>query len=144
MTIINKSALVSFTPKQMYKLVDDIEAYPEFLPWCGKATEIHRDEHKVEASLLITHSGLNKEFTTINTLSAYNKIEMRLTEGPFKSLKGVWSFKPLGDVACKVSLELNFEFSSKIVSVTLGPIFSMIANSIVDAFIKRAEKIYDK
>ncbi|MDH5370399.1 MAG: type II toxin-antitoxin system RatA family toxin [Gammaproteobacteria bacterium] len=142
MTIISKSALVSYSPEEMFKLVDDIEAYSEFLPWCGKATEISRDEKNVEASILISHSGLNKEFTTQNENDAFDKIEMHLLNGPFKNLDGVWLFEPLGETACKVSLNLEFEFSSKIIGITLGPVFSKIANSIVDAFIKRAESVY--
>ena len=142
MTTISKSALVIHSPEEMFKLVDDIEAYSEFLPWCGKATEIFRDEDNVEASLFISHSGLNKEFTTKNKNKAFEKIEMHLVNGPFKNLDGVWLFEPLGETACKVSLNLEFEFSSKIISVTLGPIFSKIANSLVDAFIKRADTVY--
>jgi len=142
MTTISKSALVSYSPEQMFKLIDDIEAYADFLPWCGKATEISRDEKGVEASLFISHSGLNKEFTTQNKNTAFEKIEMHLVNGPFKNLDGVWLFESLGENACKVSLDLEFEFSSKIISVTLGPIFSRIANNLVDAFIKRADTVY--
>ena len=142
MTTISKTALVTHSPQEMFKLVDDIEAYSEFLPWCGKATEISRDLKTVEASLFISHSGLNKEFTTQNKNTKFEKIEMHLVNGPFKKLDGVWLFEPLGETACKVSLNLEFEFASKIVSVTLGPIFSKIANSLVDAFIKRADSIY--
>ncbi len=142
MTTISKSALVTYSPEQMFKLIDDIEAYSDFLPWCGKATEILRDEKNVEASILISYSGLNKEFTTHNKNTAFEKIEMHLVNGPFKNLDGVWLFESLGETACKVSLNLEFEFSSKIISVTLGPIFSKIANSLVDAFIKRADTVY--
>lgn len=142
MTTISKSALVAYTPEQMFQLVDNIEAYPDFLPWCGKATEIERDEKNVEASLLISHSGLNKSFTTKNSNTMFEKIEMRLVDGPFKNLDGVWIFEPLGDAACKVSLNLEFEFSSKLISASLGPVFSKIANSLVDAFIKRADTVY--
>ena len=142
MTTISKTALVHYSPEQMFKLVDDIEAYPEFLPWCGKATELSRAENMVEASLFISHSGLNKEFTTQNKNTAFSKIQMHLVNGPFKKLDGVWLFESLGDEACKVSLNLEFEFSSKIISLTLGPIFSKIANSLVDAFIKRADTVY--
>lgn len=142
MTIISKSALVSYTPEQMYKLVDDIEAYPGFLPWCGDATEIVREDDMVEASLFISHSGLNKTFSTRNRNYPFKKIEMCLLDGPFKHLEGVWIFEPLGDHACKVSLNLDFEFSSKVLSLTLGPIFNIIANSLVDAFIQRADKVY--
>ena len=104
MTTINKSALVTYSPEEMFKLVDNIEAYSDFLPWCGKATEISRDENSVEASLFISHSGLNKEFTTQNKNTAYEKIEMHLVNGPFKKLDGVWLFEPLGETACKISL----------------------------------------
>ncbi len=142
MTTISKSALVSHTAKEMFKLIDDIEAYSDFLPWCGKATELFRDDKNVEASLFISHTGLNKEFTTQNKNTAFEKIEMHLANGPFKNLDGVWLFEPLGDTACKVSLNLEFEFSSKIISITLGPVFRKIANSLVDAFIKRADKVY--
>lgn len=142
MTTISKSALVPFTPEQMFQLVDDIEAYSEFLPWCGEATEIERDENYVEASLLISHSGFHKAFTTRNSLEKNHKMIMKLVDGPFKHLEGIWSFDSLGDHACKVSLNLDFEFSSKIISVSLGPIFSKMANNLVDAFIKRAEDIY--
>lgn len=142
MTTISKSALVSYSPVDMFKLIDDIEAYPDFLPWCGKATEISRDEQNVEASILISHSGFNKVFTTQNKNTAFEKIEMHLVNGPFKNLDGVWLFEPLGETACKVSLNLEFEFSSKIISLSLGPVFSKIANSLVDAFIKRADTVY--
>lgn len=142
MTTISKSALVTYSPEEMFKLVDDIEAYSDFLPWCGKATEISRGEKSVEASLFISHSGLNKEFTTQNKNTTFEKIEMHLVNGPFKNLDGVWLFEPLGETACKISLNLNFEFSSKIVSLTLGPVFSKIANNLVGAFIKRADNIY--
>lgn len=142
MTTINKSALVPYSPEKMFKLVDDIQAYSDFLPWCGKATEISRDDKNIEASILISHSGLNKEFTTQNKNTAFDKIEMHLVNGPFKNLDGVWLFEPLGETACKVSLNLEFEFSSKIIGITLGPVFSKIANSIVDAFIKRADSVY--
>ncbi|MDH5601519.1 MAG: type II toxin-antitoxin system RatA family toxin [Gammaproteobacteria bacterium] len=142
MTTISKSALVAYLPEQMFKLVDDIETYPDFLPWCGNATEISRNEKNVEASVLISHSGLNKEFTTRNTNTQFSKIEMHLVNGPFKNLDGTWIFEALGDSACKVSLNLEFEFSSKLVGITLGPVFSKIANNLVDAFIKRAETVY--
>lgn len=142
MTTISKSALVSHSPEEMFKLIDDIESYSDFLPWCAKATEISRDENNVEASVLISHSGFKKEFTTQNKNTAFSKIEMHLVNGPFKNLDGVWLFEPLGETACKVSLNLEFEFSSKIIGITLGPVFSKIANTLVDAFIKRADVVY--
>ncbi|GMR16157.1 MAG: type II toxin-antitoxin system RatA family toxin [Gammaproteobacteria bacterium] len=142
MKTISKSALVLHTAEEMFRLVDDIEAYSDFLPWCGKATEISRDETNVEASLLIAHTGLNKTFTTKNKNTPFQKIEMHLVNGPFKNLDGVWQFEPMGETACKILFNLEFEFSSKIIGITLGPVFSKIANNLVDAFIKRADTVY--
>ena len=142
MTTIHKSALVPYSAEQMYTLVDDIPAYPEFLPWCSGSKEITRREDEVEASLDIAHSGVHKSFTTRNRLEKNRSIEMQLVEGPFKHLNGVWRFEPLGDAGSKVVLDLEFDFSSKLLGMTFGPIFSKIAGSLVDAFIQRAQKIY--
>lgn len=142
MTTIKKSALVPYTAEQMFLLVDDIPAYAEFLPWCKGAKEIQRSEQEVEASLEIAHSGVHKSFTTRNRLDKPQRIEMELVEGPFKKLHGVWTFEQLGDSGAKVSLVLEFEFSSKLLSLTFGPVFGKIAGSQVDAFVQRAEKCY--
>lgn len=142
MTTIHKSALVPYSAEQMYKLVDDVETYPDFLPWCKAAVEISRNANEVEASLDFSHSGVHKSFTTRNRMQPGESIEMQLVEGPFKHLNGVWRFEPLGDAGSKVGLELEFEFSSKLLGMTFGPLFSKIANSLVDAFIQRAQKVY--
>jgi len=142
MTTIHKSALVPYSAEQMYTLVDDIPAYPEFLPWCSGSKEINRREEEVEASLDIAHSGVHKSFTTRNRLEKNRSIEMQLVEGPFKHLNGVWRFEPLGDAGSKVVLDLEFDFSSKLLGMTFGPLFSKIASSLVDAFIQRAQKVY--
>ena len=142
MTTIHKSALVPYSAEQMYTLVDDIPAYPEFLPWCSGSKEINRREDEVEASLDIAHSGVHKSFTTRNRLEKNRSIEMQLVEGPFKHLNGVWRFEPLGDAGSKVVLDLEFDFSSKLLGMTFGPLFSKIASSLVDAFIQRAQKVY--
>ena len=139
---INKSALVPYSPDQMYALVDDITAYPQFLPWCHHAEEHHRTGEQVEASLEIAHSGLHKSFTTRNLLYPHGRIEMSLVKGPFKTLRGVWRFDPLGNEGCKVSLDMDFEFSSKIMGITFGPLFSKIAGTLVDSFIERAKVVY--
>lgn len=139
---INKSALVPYSPDQMYALVDDITAYPQFLPWCHHAEEHHRTGEHVEASLEIAHSGLHKSFTTRNELVPHERIEMSLVKGPFKTLKGVWRFEPLGDEGCKVSLAMDFEFSNKLMGMTFGPLFSKIAGTLVDSFIERAKVVY--
>lgn len=142
MTTIEKSALVPYSAHAMFKLVDDIDSYSSFLPWCGSSKELERNEDEVEASIEISHSGLNKSFTTRNRLQKDKVIEMRLVDGPFKHLQGFWQFEQLGDNACKVSLSLDYEFSSKLLGLAVGPVFNQIANSLVDAFCQRADSLY--
>jgi len=144
MAIINKSALVRYSASQMYELVDDIDAYPEFLPWCKNATVLSRDEDEVHATLALSRGGIHKTFTTCNRLQKGKMIEMRLVDGPFQHLEGFWRFEKLGEGACKVSLDLEFEFSNRLLDVTLGPIFNQIANSLVDAFCERAVNSYGR
>lgn len=142
MTVITRQALVPFGAEQMYRLVDDIEAYGEFLPWCGGASILSRTPEQVDASIQIEHSGLKKSFTTRNTLEPWTAITMQLVEGPFKQLHGAWHFHSLGDEGCKVSLRLEFEFSSKLLAMTFGKVFNPIAGSLMDAFIQRAGDVY--
>jgi ribosome-associated toxin RatA of RatAB toxin-antitoxin module len=146
MTVINKSALVIHSPEQMFHLVDNINDYPEYLPWCDNSEELHRKDNQVEARIDISHSGFKKSFSTRNKLSSFDSIEMELLEGPFKYLIGTWSFEALGDKTepqgCKISLHLEFEFTSKIVGMTFGKVFGKIASSMVDSFTDRANKIY--
>ena len=144
MPTIHKSALVRFTPTQMFDLVNDIDAYPQFLPWCGGSRVLSRDAEEVRATVDIAQGALRKSFTTHNRLQTNKMIEMRLVEGPFRRLEGFWRFDTLGEQGCKVSLDLDFEFAGKLVSMAIGPIFNQIANSLVDAFCKRAEQIYGK
>ena len=144
MPIINKSALVPYTALEMYTLVDDIVAYPEFLPWCGASEVIERNEDEVKASILLSRSGLNKSFTTLNRLQSGKMIEMRLVEGPFRHLQGFWRFESLNESASKIMFDIEFEFSNKLLAMTVGPVFSQITNTIVDAFTKRAVEVYGK
>lgn len=144
MATISKSALVNFNAAQMFELVDNIKAYPEFLPWCGGAQELTRNEDEVRASVNIAHSGLNKSFTTRNLMQKNKMIEMSLVDGPFKHLHGFWRFDALADDACKVSLDLEYEFSSKLIGFALGPVFAQIANTLVDSFCQRAKTVYGK
>ena len=139
---IQKSAIVPYTVAQMFALVDDIASYSDFLPWCSRSEVIARTIDIVEAELTISYSSLNKTFTTRNINTPDTNIEMQLVEGPFKHLNGHWEFSMLGNEGCKVSLNLSFEFSSKILDMTIGPVFSQIANSLVDAFTERAGKVY--
>lgn len=143
MSSINRSAIVPYTPAQMFLLVDDIASYPQFLPWCSGSREHERSEDVVRATVELAKGKVKKSFTTLNRLQSGKMIEMRLVDGPFKHLEGFWRFHPLQDgKACKVQLDLEFEFSSKIVALAIGPVFTTVANSLVDAFVARAHSKY--
>ena len=139
---INRTALVNYSAEQMFQLVDDIAAYPEFLPWCGGAEEHNRNEQQVEASVVIQKGSINKSFTTQNRLTKPNLIEMTLIDGPFKKLHGEWHFEALSAVACKITFTMDFEFSNRLVGMAVGPVFNQVANTFVDSFVERAKAIY--
>lgn len=128
----------------MFALVNDIDAYAGFLPWCRSSRVLARSADEVTAVIEIAHGGLHKSFTTLNRLQQDKMMEMRLVEGPFRHLEGYWRFDVLGEQACKVSLDLDFEFSSRLVGLAMGPIFTQIANAMVDSFCKRAREVYGK
>jgi len=140
---VNKSALVQFSAKQMYKLVDNVDEYHNFLPWCSQSKEQERKDGFVVGSVTIAKGGVNKTFTTKNILHEYRLIEIQLVDGPFKHLQGSWSFVALKEDACKVSLDLEYEFSSKILDLVVGPVFNQVANAMVDSFVKQARVAYD-
>ena len=142
MAHVNKSALVPFSVEQMYKLVDNVDNYHKFLPWCSESHELERKDNVVVGSVTIAKGGVNKTFTTKNTLHQYELIEIELVDGPFKKLQGFWRFDALKEDACKVSLDLEYEFSSKILSLVVGPVFNQVANSMVDSFVKQAKVAY--
>lgn len=142
MTVIKREAMVSHTPGQMYDLVNDIERYPEFLQWCAK-TDVHsRTDDEIRATLSLAWGGLQKSFTTLNRLQKDKMIELRLLDGPFHHLEGFWRFEHHNTTGCKVSLDMEFEFAGKLISMAFGPIFSQVANSLVDAFCKRAQQLH--
>jgi ribosome-associated toxin RatA of RatAB toxin-antitoxin module len=142
MKTINRHALVQYSAAEMYALVDDIDAYQTFLPWCKSSKVLSRDEDVVRGSIQLNKGGIDKTFVTCNRVKKNKMIEMRLEEGPFHHLEGFWRFDALDESACKVSLVLEFEFSNKILSLTVGPVFNQIANSLVDAFVTRAADVY--
>lgn len=142
MAVVNKSVLLAFSAEQMFALVDRIEDYPQFLPWCGGTEVRSREGNEVIATLKINYHGVKHAFTTKNTNTPFSEIRMDLLEGPFKHLHGTWRFKPLREDACKVEFELHYEFSSRLLDQLIGPVFSMIANSFVESFYKRAEVVY--
>ncbi len=143
MVTINKNALVPYTPEQMFGLVDDINAYKIFLPWCSDSIELERGIAEVKATVELSKGSIKKSFTTHNILKKHNSIEMQLVDGPFKKLHGFWYFKSLqGGSSCKIELDLNYEFSNRLVSMAIGPVFTTVANNLVDSFIERAKTLH--
>lgn len=139
---VSRSALVSFSAKQMYDLVNDVAQYPKFLPGCADAKILETSEKAMVASVYVSKAGISKTFTTANTLIENEAILMKLVDGPFKSLTGGWHFTPLDDTACKVELKLDFEFSSKMIELAFGRIFNELTNNMVNAFTERAKQVY--
>ncbi len=144
MAHISRNALVPYSPEQMYVLVDAIGDYPQFLPWCRSSHELERDLDQVKASIEIAKGAINKSFTTLNRMQKNKLIEMSLVDGPFRHLHGFWRFDELKPGACRVSLDLDFEFSNALVSFAIGPIFNQVANTLVDSFVERAKQVYGK
>jgi ribosome-associated toxin RatA of RatAB toxin-antitoxin module len=142
MTIVQKSALVKFSARQMFDLVNDIEAYPKFLPWCSGSRIIKRAENVVEAELLIAKGGFKKAFSTRNRVDENDTISISLLDGPFSRLEGVWNFTPLREDASKISLDLEFEMSGKLASLAFGAVFNQICNTMVSSFTSRAKEVY--
>jgi ribosome-associated toxin RatA of RatAB toxin-antitoxin module len=142
MAQVEKSVLVPHSAEQMYLLVDAPERYPEFLPWCGGVDLIERDEKTTVATLHIDYHGLKQKFTTQNTKTYPTLMDIKLVDGPFRHLEGVWRFIPLADDACKIEFRLHYEFSSHLLEKIIAPVFSHIANTFVDAFVSRADNLY--
>ncbi len=142
MTAVHKSALVKYSAQQMFQLVSDIEAYPDFLPWCSGSRILSQQGDVVEAELQISKAGFNKSFATRNRSEDHNKLVMTLVSGPFSSLDGVWSFEPLREDACKISLDLEFEMQGKLANMAFGSMFNQICNTMVSSFTARARQVY--
>ena len=142
MPSINKSVVVPYSPAQMYTLVNDINAYPEFINWCEKSEILSQDADEIKATLHLSVGGLQKSFTTRNRLQPNKMIEMRLVDGPFHHLEGFWIFETDGDNHCKIRFELEFEFSNKLMGIAAGPVFSQMTLGLVDAFSQRAQEVY--
>ncbi len=142
MPVVKRSKESVFSPEQMYGLVNDVRAYPEFLPWCAQADVLSEDKDEVRATLHLAKGALRKSFTTCNRLQHNKMIEVRLVSGPFRHLEGFWCFEGTENNGCRVTLDLEFEFANRIISTVIGPIFSQIANTLVDAFCARADELY--
>ncbi len=142
MARVEKSVLVAHTPERMFDLVDRVEDYPDFLPWCGGTTLRWRDEVTTVATIHIAYLGVRHSFTTENTKTRPREMRIRLQEGPFSHLEGDWTFVPLGDDACKVMFRLDYTFSSRALETVLAPVFDHIARTLVDAFVHRADEAW--
>lgn len=142
MARVEKSVLVAHPPERMFDLVDRVEDYPEFLPWCGGTELKTRDEQHTVATIHIAYMGIRQHFTTENHKSRPREMRITLQDGPFSELEGDWSFIPLGDDACKIEFRLHYVFSSRVLETLLAPVFSHITNSFVDAFVRRADAVY--
>ncbi|MBK8018279.1 MAG: type II toxin-antitoxin system RatA family toxin [Betaproteobacteria bacterium] len=139
---VDRSVLVEYSAEQIYTLVERVEEYPQFLPWCGGTVVEARDEAVTRAAIIIDFKGIKQRFTTANAKQWPRRIDMRLVNGPFKSLDGAWHFHPLAEEACKVQLILRYEFTSRLLEKVVGPVFEHIATTFVDAFVKRAGQVY--
>ena len=142
MAVVEKSVLIAHSAQQMFDLVDRCEDYPQFLPWCSQARVEYRDDQKTVATLYISYLSVRSHFTTENEKLIPQRMTLKLVDGPFRRLEGLWCFTPLADHACKVQFRLSYEFSSKLFEKIIGPVFSQITNTFVDAFVKRADDIY--
>jgi len=141
MARVEKSVLVAHPPERMFELVDRVEDYPDFLPWCGGTELKLRDEHRTVATIHIAYMGIRQSFTTENIKTHPREMRITLQDGPFAELEGGWSFFPLGDDACKIEFQLQYVFSSRLLETVLAPVFSHITNTFVDAFVRRADEV---
>jgi ribosome-associated toxin RatA of RatAB toxin-antitoxin module len=140
--VVERSAMVTFTAKQMFDLVNDVGRYPQFLPWCTGARVEDRSDTERVASVKVARGVLRMEFTTRNTLKRDAQILMHLIDGPFRNLIGEWRFDAIGERGSRVSFRVEFEFKNRLTAAALGAAFEAVCNSIVDAFVLRAQKIY--
>jgi ribosome-associated toxin RatA of RatAB toxin-antitoxin module len=135
---VKRSALIAETPARMYRLINEIERYPEFVPWCTGAVVESRTAAEVVATLTIRRGPLKTEFTTRNLLEPDRRVLMQFVSGPFRVLEGLWTLSPLGDLGCRVELEMRFEFANRLAGALFEPLFEDTAASLVDAFVARA------
>lgn len=137
-----RSALVPYSSREMFRLVDDVESYPDFLPWCSDAVIEEQQDESTVATLELHKSGMTKRFTTRNSRRPYSAIDLDLVGGPFRHLAGGWRFRDLGEGGCEVSLDVEFAFDNRLVDMMFGPFFEDTCKSLVDAFIRRAAEVY--
>lgn len=142
MARVGKTVLVPFAAKAMFELVDDVESYPEFLPWCTGARVLESRSDGKTARLDIDYHHVRFHCTTANTNRPSESIGIALKDGPFRRLHGEWRFVPLGPSACRVDFELTWDFATVLLERAFGPVFGHIANTFIDAFVRRAESLH--
>lgn len=145
MKTVQKSVLLWYSADEMYALVTDVARYPEFLPWCDRSRVIEQDGAGMTAEVGLAFGGLRQSFTTRNTHVRGREVRLKLVEGPFSRLDGIWKFNPLGETgerACRVELELQYDFDNFALKTLVGPVFDKVAATLVEAFVKRAEQVY--
>jgi len=139
---VSRSALMPFTSMQMFDVVNDVARYQEFLPWCSASDILSKDAGVMLARLTIAKGGVSQQFTTRNTFTEPDAIDLHLVDGPFSTLDGRWRFQALGVDGCKIEMSLRFEMNSRILGAMLGKVFEQAADTLVDAFCRRAEQLY--
>ena len=142
MRSVRKSVLVPYRAQQMFDLVERVEDYPKFLPWCGGARILQQTTEETLARIDIDYHGVRTHFTTANRNQPPDRIVISLRDGPFRRLDGIWQFRALSDSACKVEFELNYEFATPVLEGLIGPVFGRIADSFIEAFVKRAVAVH--
>jgi ribosome-associated toxin RatA of RatAB toxin-antitoxin module len=140
--LVERSAIVTFSPAQMFALVDDVARYPEFLPWCSGARVEKISETERLASVKVARGLVRTDFTTRNTLERDARILMQLVDGPFRALTGEWRFEGIGDRGARVSFRMEFEFKNRLSAAAFGAAFETLCSTIVDAFVQRAQAMY--
>jgi ribosome-associated toxin RatA of RatAB toxin-antitoxin module len=139
MPTVLKSALVHRPAAEVFRLVDEVERYPDFLPWCSEARVYERDDTVTRACIGIDYHGLTSHFTTLNRKREPERMDLEFVEGPFEKFRGHWKFTPLGNDGCRVEFGLEYTFANAAMDAVLGPVFGHIIETLVDRFVARAE-----
>ena len=139
---IRRSALVKYSPAQMFDLVNEVEAYPKRFPWCASAEILESENNVLVARLDLKFAGFHQSFTTRNTVDPPKRLQMDLVDGPFRSLEGVWDFIALGDAGCKVAFALDFDYAGRLGGSALKLGFQGLAGRMVSDFCREAERVY--
>jgi len=139
---VKRSVLVPYSAAEMFELVDRVELYPKFLPWCGGTEVLKKGDNRKTARIDIDYHGVRAQFTTENVNDPSTSITVTLKSGPFRDLHGEWRFGTLDQNACRVEFDLAYEFATPLLERIVGPVFNNIANTFVDAFVRRAESVY--